>query len=719
MTTTVYAAAYRQYLNAGWLPLPIPYGAKEPPPPGTTGRHSNPSPADYLRWATDLADHNIATRLPDGIIGIDVDHYANKLGGRTLADLETELGPLPATWTSTSRTDGISGIRFYRVPVGTRLVGGVGGGIDIIQHHHRYALAAPSLHPSTGRPYLWISPEGEIGTDPPDTDELPELPFVWIDALDADYSEPVPAGPDATDESGTIGTPSVQVLRAETTILERIQTGASRHDSVLAGVLALTRLDTLGHPGAADSINRIGSRFVAAVSSPGDRQTIEGATREWSAICTSARDVVARTAATSPTYLELVNTEHTITIVTPDGVEVEITPDSDGPHPYQPWETVWSEHWATDHKAEDFLCPPILARGRGHALYAAAKTGKSLLALEMAAALATGREFLGHTPDAPVSVLYIDFEMTSDDLNERMIRFGYGPDDDLSLLHYVMLPAVPPLDTPEGGTALLMSVDRWEPDLVVVDTTARAVSGEENAAETIRDLYKNSLMILKQRGITTLRIDHAGKSMDKGQRGSSAKNDDVDIVWQLISHGEGEGGTERLKLNATHRRVGWVPETVDIERSVDGVPMHIESTTGYPAGTADLIEILDGLEISSTMSRDKFRAAYPEIEFSDKIFGHAQRSRRNHHTVHFVRRNSSARTVRTDPPETVPNDHDQPVEHGPHGPERTPPTSGSGVRTDTARDIAATERTNPSLSIERDRSGAETDNKQTTRRELF
>ena len=40
-------------------------------------------------------------------------------------------------------------------------------------------------------------------------------------------------------------------------------------------------------------------------------------------------------------------------------------------------------------------------------------------------------------------------------------------------------------------------------------------------------------MALKEAGIALLRIDHAGKDLTRGQRGTSAKRDDVEVVWFL------------------------------------------------------------------------------------------------------------------------------------------------------------------------------------------
>src|SRR5215207_7410755 len=62
---------------------------------------------------------------------------------------------------------------------------------------------------------------------------------------------------------------------------------------------------------------------------------------------------------------------------------------------------------------------------------------------------------------------------------------------------------------------------------------SRAVAGEENSADTLRNFNRHTGSLLKRHGNTWWRADHSGKDPTKGARGTSAKNDDVDIVWQL------------------------------------------------------------------------------------------------------------------------------------------------------------------------------------------
>lgn len=183
-TDRPYALVARDYLAAGWAPLPLPAGKKFPPPPGYTGAGGRwPTAERVTAWRKDPRSGNVGLRMPDGVVGADVDIYEEKRGDETLAALERRLGPLPATWVSTAR-DAPSGIRFFRVPLGVRWKGAAGPSIDIISHGYRYAVAWPSIHPDTGTEYTWTLPDGTPAEGAvPCVGELPELPWAWVDDL--------------------------------------------------------------------------------------------------------------------------------------------------------------------------------------------------------------------------------------------------------------------------------------------------------------------------------------------------------------------------------------------------------------------------------------------------------------------------------------------------------------------------------------------------------
>jgi len=276
--------------------------------------------------------------------------------------------------------------------------------------------------------------------------------------------------------------------------------------------------------------------------------------------------------------------------------EWDLVPPDEDPdyHPLQPYLIDWVEFWDADLDEQEWLLEPLFALRRSHALYAGAKTGKSYLVLAACAALATGRPFLDHVGGTPVDVLYVDYEMTMEDLRDRLSEFGYGPDTDLSHLHYALLPSLPPLDTEAGGIALRDAAVSVGAKFVVIDTTSRAIAGDENDADTLRAFYRHTGLKLKQALIGWMRLDHAGKDGAKGQRGTSAKNDDVDVVIRLERNDKG------VKLTATHRRMSWYPEeTLIVVAETDGVVAFTKPVSatggGWPAGTKDIAVELDAI----------------------------------------------------------------------------------------------------------------------------
>lgn len=166
--------------------------------PWISSRHGfkgiNAQPDDWERLAADALKRSRSTpgvlalgeRLPEGVLGIDVDAYDGKNGGQTLADWEAEFGPLPPTYRVTARHDGVSGIRLYRVPVGFYPREAPDSGVEFLDHHHRYMAAPPSWH-HTGHRYQLILRNGKPSKSGllPCLDKIPLLPQSYLAGLPA------------------------------------------------------------------------------------------------------------------------------------------------------------------------------------------------------------------------------------------------------------------------------------------------------------------------------------------------------------------------------------------------------------------------------------------------------------------------------------------------------------------------------------------------------
>lgn len=292
------------------------------------------------------------------------------------------------------------------------------------------------------------------------------------------------------------------------------------------------------------------------------------------------------------------------------GGRTSIGGEGDGAEPEMSMFIDWATFWATDHTAEEWLAFPLLPAHRQTAIYAPAKTGKSLLGLDVCLAIATGRPILGGEKGDPRHVMYLDYEMTDDDLKERILDLGYTEDDDLSYFHYSLQPPISSLDSLLGGQEVLFHAQQCKAELVVVDTFGRAVQGDENDADTVRAFYRFTGMTLKREGIALLRMDHSGKDLEKGQRGSSAKNDDVDVIWRATRSENG------LTLQRTHSRVRWVPEVVTIVITDDPVLAHLADSKRalYAAGTAACADDLDALDVGLDASSRVAQAALKAVD---------------------------------------------------------------------------------------------------------
>ncbi|MEI2641829.1 MAG: hypothetical protein V9G10_05720 [Candidatus Nanopelagicales bacterium] len=104
------------------------------------------------------------------------------------------------------------------------------------------------------------------------------------------------------------------------------------------------------------------------------------------------------------------------------------------------------------------------------------------------------------------------------------------------------------------------------------------IEGEENSADTFHNLYRHTGRRLKAAGIAVLRLDHSGKDEKKGQRGSSAKDSDVDVIYALSV-----AGGDLVNLRRTKNRPNLDgPELLQLRR-LDGPLRHVPVTVNQAA----------------------------------------------------------------------------------------------------------------------------------------
>lgn len=258
----------------------------------------------------------------------------------------------------------------------------------------------------------------------------------------------------------------------------------------------------------------------------------------------------------------------------------------------------------------DFMPGKFMEKGQQIALVGDGKSGKSLLIFDWCVKVANGLPFLNDVTCEPLRVLYLDKENSQLDLIRRTYSFGATADDLRAKVIYLSFPPFKPLDSMDGAKQVLALVKKYRPHVVILDTVSRFVEGKENESETWLTLYRMIHQRLKGAGISCIRLDHFGKDSDKGSRGSSAKSQDIDHVFELSVVEESESRQGRgilvetvLNLKRTHTRTGLGPDFFRILRRGIKTP----DDDGWFAGETrhELADAFDGGRNGLTLPDDE------------------------------------------------------------------------------------------------------------------
>jgi putative DNA primase/helicase len=187
-----------------------------------------------------------------------------------------------------------------------------------------------------------------------------------------------------------------------------------------------------------------------------------------------------------------------------------------------------------DIPPREMLLNPILPERSLAMLYAPRGVGKTLLALSIGLAVASGSSLLRWTAPRQRHVLYVDGEMPLVSLQERLraISIGLGveiPNDGFQILA---------ADHTENGICLCSGDGQSaiEPllgdvDLLILDNLSTlCTTGSESASDAWVPM-QNWLIRLRRRGISVLLVHHAGTN--GRQRGTSRREDALDTVIAL------------------------------------------------------------------------------------------------------------------------------------------------------------------------------------------
>lgn len=227
----------------------------------------------------------------------------------------------------------------------------------------------------------------------------------------------------------------------------------------------------------------------------------------------------------------------------------------------------------------DWLIKGIVERDAFMVLYGPSGNGKSFIAMDIAASVATGAPWHSK-PVKPGSVFYI----AGEGHNGIARRFSaWEIHNGTKLSGSPLAVSTRPICLDDQSAArdvsdeieILAQRFDTEPALIVVDTLARNFAGDENLSKDM-SLFIKTLDNIRQRwGATIIVVHHSGKNADRGARGSSALKAAADAEYSVTMD-----ENKVVTLQAHKMKDCEIPEPIAF--TLKGVELSITDDEGSP-----------------------------------------------------------------------------------------------------------------------------------------
>ena len=285
------------------------------------------------------------------------------------------------------------------------------------------------------------------------------------------------------------------------------------------------------------------------------------------------------------------------------------------------------------------------------ALIAAGGTGKSFMAIHMAASAAAGTMLLDEfISERPVKVVFISGEDDQNELNRRLRSAikNFSPshkslvDNNLSFIDFsssfelftnkLGYGETTITETPAKLIKMIQDKLGNEVGLIIIDPVSRFRGGEENSAPDTTRFVQTVQLLSEQLNSTVLLVHHVNKNArangtgQNNARGSSALVDGVRLVMELNALSDKEmkdqfniapGTKELLSLSIVKSNYGKKIPPITVEKTDDGsfIPFKQER------GDYRKIEVLKKIQekpMTKTEFRDKFGGVKKYFALSEK-----------------------------------------------------------------------------------------------------
>lgn len=246
-----------------------------------------------------------------------------------------------------------------------------------------------------------------------------------------------------------------------------------------------------------------------------------------------------------------------------------------------------------------------------HLFSAAAKSGKTMLQINLAIAVASGTPFLRKFKTHKGKVLIIQTEVSEGNFQKR-VRKIVG-DDYKEIKNSILISNNrPKIDTEEGLLLLDQIIKEHNPLLVILDPLYTLHTSNEDSSSEIAPVLTNLREVIIKNKTSCLLIHHQGKgggtsaNVGHRHRGSSSLADVPDANWSLNKTSDPKVSTLSLELRNEESPLPMkIIRGDDLRFSYDGYAMEVKATVD------SISEILEesGELTSSDLNkiiRDKF-----------------------------------------------------------------------------------------------------------------
>lgn len=220
--------------------------------------------------------------------------------------------------------------------------------------------------------------------------------------------------------------------------------------------------------------------------------------------------------------------------------------------------------------AGEWLIKGLLPRADLIVLYGASGSGKTFVALDIAASIARGVAWRGmRTKKA--RVLYIAAE-GGGGVGKRFEAYARHHGINAADLDIGIITVAPNFMMKEDIAELVASiVASGGADLIIVDTYAQVTPGSnENSGEDMGLALSNCRNLTAATGATVLLVHHAGKDASRGARGWSGMRAAADAQLEVIKHENGQRELRIDKMKDGDDGLNWGFKLEVIEVGMDG-----------------------------------------------------------------------------------------------------------------------------------------------------